>query len=577
MSTPVVVTFEVLDKLSAHVKQMNDTMTGFSKSVTSSFGSITKGLVSVGAAFGVFQGVKFLGDMVQKSINYGDAVTDMARRTGLTTDAVQELSFVAKQTGTSMESLQKSFIMLSKKAYEGDKIFGTLGISLKDNNGILKDSGSLFNESIVKLAGIQNVTERTALAQKLFGKASIEVNGIISQGSERIQELLGQTSKYGLVLDSGMIEKLHDAKEAQELWNQQLTILSARLSVVAGPLIEKWLSGASAITAWIEKQLGIEKSVDITALKIAHLKNEILMYENSLKGHSADDMVDGTMKAQVWIDKVRELKKELKELQKRPGQVVDQDDENALAAAAKHRADVTRKAEKEYQELLKHRSEAEMNTIVFLQNAKEKNEKHDLDVAGKMTKEGEADKVKALKQIKETNEYKARADEKYAEQKRENTANEIQMGGEVFAAFANANKRNAQERKNIARVEALINTAVAITRALPNPFLVAFATAMGIAQQVAISNANFARGGQNIPGTWATVGEQGPERMYIPTGSNIYNNSETRNMSNNQSTVLNVTIHDASGNITEVIRSQLRSGSGDQLVRDLQSKMARSL
>jgi hypothetical protein len=40
---------------------------------------------------------------------------------------------------------------------------------------------------------------------------------------------------------------------------------------------------------------------------------------------------------------------------------------------------------------------------------------------------------------------------------------------------------------------------------------------------------------------------------------------------------LNVQIMDSSGNITETIRAQLRSGQADQLVRDIQAKIAQRI
>jgi hypothetical protein len=602
MGTPVVVEFSVLDKLSAHVKQMNDTMTGFSKSVTSSFGSITKGLVSVGAAFGVFQGVKFLGDMVQKSINYGDAITDMARRTGLTTDKVQELSFIAKQTGTSIESLQRSFIMISKKAYDSDKTFETLGISLKDNNGILKDSGTIFNETILKLSGVQNTTERMALSQKIFGKASIEVNGIIAQGSERIQELLGQTRKYGLVLDSQMIEKLHDAKEQQELWNQQIVIMTARISTLALPLIDKWMTGVSDLLAAEERWQKLKSAtVDPRAIALAK-EIETLSLAKTKAEENGFAIVKVNSAYVTWSGTIEEAKNVLSDLQaeqakllntapkKRAADLITDPDagkkEDAVAAASKNRMMVTAKAEKVYRDdqrktydqWVKYYQDSEKNTTLLLEKSKEKQRDDDKKIAERIAKDGIKGKEDVKKLDKEISQSKIDSIEREKAYRRSDIADNISGVGSVFSAFANANKRNAQERKNIARVESIINTAVGITRAIPDIPMMVFAGLAGIAQQVAISNANFAGGiRNNRMGTWATVGEQGPEKRFIPAGASIYNNSETRNMDNSQSTVFHAHFYNSSGDEIESIRSKLRSHAGDQLVRDIQAKMARSI
>jgi phage-related tail protein len=90
-----------------------------------------------------------------------------------------------------------------------------------------------------------------------------------------------------------------------------------------------------------------------------------------------------------------------------------------------------------------------------------------------------------------------------------------------------------------------------------------------------ISQQKFETGTAYAPGGMALVGERGPEYVSLPAGSRVYNNSQTRNMTTNAA--LNVQIMDSSGNITETIRAQLRSGQADQLVRDIQAKIAQRI
>lgn len=159
--------------------------------------------------------------------------------------------------------------------------------------------------------------------------------------------------------------------------------------------------------------------------------------------------------------------------------------------------------------------------------------------------------------------------------RRDQIAGGISGAGQLFSAIAGANRRSAEEKRNIARVEAGINTAVAITKALPNPIAVALASAIGIAQQVAITNAKFATGTAYQSGGMSLVGENGPEYINLPRGASVYNNTQTRNMTTNAS--MNVTIMDSSGNITETLRTQIRSGQADYLVRDIQNRLARQI
>jgi hypothetical protein len=150
----------------------------------------------------------------------------------------------------------------------------------------------------------------------------------------------------------------------------------------------------------------------------------------------------------------------------------------------------------------------------------------------------------------------------------------LEMAGQLFSAIADSNQRSAEEKRNIARVEAGINTAVAITKALPNPFMVAFATAIGIAQQVAISNAQFASGTGYAGGGTALVGEYGPEMVSLPRGARVMNAQQTRNEISNNTSNVTVNVLGSNGRVVESLRASLRSGNADSLVRDLKMALA---
>lgn len=63
----------------------------------------------------------------------------------------------------------------------------------------------------------------------------------------------------------------------------------------------------------------------------------------------------------------------------------------------------------------------------------------------------------------------------------------------------------------------------------PLPLMKIFSlTAMFEAAKIGIQS--FAKGTPYAPGGWSIVGEQGPEAMYVPRGSQIYNNNQTKQM-----------------------------------------------
>jgi len=95
-------------------------------------------------------------------------------------------------------------------------------------------------------------------------------------------------------------------------------------------------------------------------------------------------------------------------------------------------------------------------------------------------------------------------------------------------------EKSRKRQKRFAIVEAMINTYVAITKAIasaPPPFNIPAITAAsvaGFAQVAAI--AAFAKGTMNAPGGMALVGEEGPELINLPARSQVYTASQTKNL-----------------------------------------------
>ena len=158
-----------------------------------------------------------------------------------------------------------------------------------------------------------------------------------------------------------------------------------------------------------------------------------------------------------------------------------------------------------------------------------------------------------------------------------NNANQV-LGS--MSKVAEASKANASVKKGIAMGEAAINTALAATSALAesDPFTkwIQFAAviASGIAQQAIISQQKFALGTNYAPGGISLVGEQGPELVNLPRGSQVYNNSQTSKMMSNQDNSAHFHFHDQKGNEVESFKTAIRSGKANDLLVLLKDKMA---
>lgn len=202
---------------------------------TSNFGESFKGtFAGIMASKGfmlVVQAVQKLAQAAKEaflsSAEYADAVNTLAAQTGLATDEIQEFMYMSELVDVDIDTLTGSLAKLVKsmnsaRAGTGNatEAFKKLGISVTNNDGILRNNTEVFAEVIEALGQIEDVTERDALAMDIFGKSAQDLNPLILAGKDGIQALAKEANELGIVLGqddlnalNGMNDELYKLKE----------------------------------------------------------------------------------------------------------------------------------------------------------------------------------------------------------------------------------------------------------------------------------------------------------------------------------------------------------------------------
>jgi len=169
--------------------------------------------VAVGAA--AIGAAKSLTDMTVGAAAYADEILTMSTVTGMSTESLQAYKYAAELVDVSMETLTGSMSKQVKSmanARDGSAKFADayekLGVSVADGNGQLRDSETVYWETIDALGKISNETERDALAMQIFGKSAQELNPLIAQGSEGIAALTEEAKRMGAVMSDDSLNAL---------------------------------------------------------------------------------------------------------------------------------------------------------------------------------------------------------------------------------------------------------------------------------------------------------------------------------------------------------------------------------
>ncbi|PPQ17969.1 hypothetical protein CV770_18555 [Bradyrhizobium sp. AC87j1] len=146
---------------------------------------------------------------VHSAIEAADQLNKMSQSTGLSTEELSKLKYAADLSDVSTEALGKSMGKLSKAmvaaATEGASpaanAFNAMGVSVRNNDGTLRDSSEVLKDVADKFAFYKDGAEKTNLAIQLFGKSGAALIPLLNQGRDGLEQAGDEAAKFGLVLD----------------------------------------------------------------------------------------------------------------------------------------------------------------------------------------------------------------------------------------------------------------------------------------------------------------------------------------------------------------------------------------
>ena len=208
-----------------------------------------EGITSVA---GKMAGALGIGFSVGAVLNYANAafdaagqIVDLSAKTGLTTKTIQQMSFVAEQTGTSLEAFTNAAFKLGVNL-AGDGKGGVsaaverLGLSFQALQTMRPDQQ--FELIVAALQKMENPQERNRLAIELFGKAAAQILPAIAEGYLKIADLAVFAGDKQLLA----IDKAADA------WTRFKTNAQAAFQHTAGSAVlfyEQMGTGIETLTA----------------------------------------------------------------------------------------------------------------------------------------------------------------------------------------------------------------------------------------------------------------------------------------------------------------------------------------
>ena len=172
-----------------------------------------------------------LSALTLKSALAADDLNTLAKQSGFSTADIQKWQYASDLIDVSIDDIVKSAAKMKKNMISTSSTtvdaWNQLGIKVKDSNGQLRNSTTVFYETLTALSKVQNETERDTLAMTLFGKSADSLAGIVDDGGAALQELAGKAEKAGVIMSQ-------DTLDSANALNDKVDTLKATVKGFAG-------------------------------------------------------------------------------------------------------------------------------------------------------------------------------------------------------------------------------------------------------------------------------------------------------------------------------------------------------
>lgn len=181
-------------------------------------------------------------DSANETAEYGDAIDKASQKIGVSAKFYQEWEAVLQHSGTSMDNMSAAFKTLANASQNASAkqqaAFESLGLSMEQVSSMSAEE--LFSSVVSGLQGMEESTERTALAITLLGKGAQELGPLLNTSAEDTQAMIDTVNNLGGVMSN-------DAVKASAAYEDSLQDLKTVISGAKRSLTADFLPGITTV------------------------------------------------------------------------------------------------------------------------------------------------------------------------------------------------------------------------------------------------------------------------------------------------------------------------------------------
>lgn len=232
----------ILLRIGADVSSLRKELTSGSSSVNAFTKEIDLSKNAMLKYAGVIAAGLGLAALTREAVQFADEVRRVADVTGLSTDEVQRLQFIASQTGVSLDSLSGTISKMSKTLVSGDEgakkaaeAIADLGLNVQQVLAL--SPADQFQTIAEAIAGLPSPAQQSAAAMEIFGKSGAEALPMIKAMAEQGAELSAQFDAIGGPASQAAIDQVDKLGDSAAATGMAAKTLATELLAVVAPAV----------------------------------------------------------------------------------------------------------------------------------------------------------------------------------------------------------------------------------------------------------------------------------------------------------------------------------------------------
>lgn len=218
-----------------------------------------------------------------KTAEYGDNIDKTSQKLGVSSTFYQEWDAVLQHSGTSMDAMGGTFKTLANAAQDASKdqqeAFKALGMSMEEVSSL--SSEDLFKSVIGNLQGMEEGTERTALATKLLGRGAQELGPLLNTSAEETQGMIDAVNELGGVMSADQIKASAQYQDAMQDAQTALKSFGTGIMMDLLPYLTKFLQFATEKMPVIKE--AISGAVTVVSAIVTRIRDFIMEHMGEIQ------------------------------------------------------------------------------------------------------------------------------------------------------------------------------------------------------------------------------------------------------------------------------------------------------